>query len=503
MYMLKVCPSATSWRLQRVLTSCGTGESYRHATTISTLSDDVLLEIFDFCRETLRYNSLPGWKWHLLVHVCRGWRQTIFESPHRLNLRILCTYGTPVRKDLGIWPPAFPIAISYGRPGDGVRPNDEDNVIAALEHPNRVCHLWVDITGSLLGRMVTVMQEPFPVLTCLFMYSKDGNAPVLPGGFLGGSAPCLQTIYLDRIPFPALPTLLLSTSDLVVLSLRDIPRTGYVSPEAMVACLAALPKLESLIIMFQSATPRRNRIRPPPVTQTVLPALAGVEFTGASEYLEDLVFRIDSPQLDVIFIYYLDQFVDLQAAQVSEFIGRSLGPKLTLVRHAEVTFSSDSVVFEICRHGIRPTPDWRPAATMIPCDGIDRQVSQIAQVLSQYSATLSNVVHLELKVDELEGDHELEGMDDVEWLHLFHQFSAVQTLYVSWELAGSVALALEDITGEMVAEVLPFLDYIFLEDQPASSIEEFVAARRLSDRPVTVVKTHKEFIERLESYVSK
>ncbi len=346
------------------------------------------------------------------------------------------------------------------------------------------------------------MQEPFPVLTCLFMYSKDGNAPVLPGGFLGGSAPCLQTIYLDRIPFPALPTLLLSTSDLVVLSLRDIPRTGYVSPEAMVACLAALSKLESLIIMFQSATPRRNRIRPPPVTQTVLPALAGVEFTGASEYLEDLVFRIDSPQLDVIFIYYLDQFVDLQAAQVSEFIGRSLGPKLTLVRHAEVTFFSNSVVFEICRHGIRPIPDWCPAATMISCDGIDGQVSQMAQVLSQYSATLSNVVHLQLKV-EPEGDHELEGTDAVEWLHLFHQFSAVQMLDVSWELAGNVALALEDVTGEMVAEVLPSLDYIFLEDQPASSVEEFVAARRLSDRPVTVVKTYKEFIERLESYVSK
>ncbi len=346
MYMLKVCPSATSWRLQRVLTSCGTGESYGHARKISTLPDDVLLEIFDFCQETLQYNSLPGWKWHLLVHVCRGWRQIIFESPHRLNLEILCTYGTPVRKDLGIWP-AFPIVIHYDYPGDGVRPKDEDNVIAALEHPDRVCFLWVDITSSLLGKMATVMQEPFPVLTCLCMYSKDGNVPVLPGGFLVGSAPCLQIIHLDRIPFPALPTLLLSTGDLVSLSLRDIPPTGYISPEAMVVGLAALPKLETLIIEFQSATPCPDRIRPPPVTRTVLPALTDAQFQGASEYLEDLVVQIDSPQLDTIFIYYLDQFADLQAAQVSTFIGRSLGPKLTLVRHAEVTFFNDSVAFEM------------------------------------------------------------------------------------------------------------------------------------------------------------
>jgi len=433
--------------------------------------------------------------------VCRGWRQIIFESPHRLNLQILCTYGTPVRKDLGIWP-AFPIVIHYGYPGDGVGPNDEDNVIAALEHPDRVCFLWVAITSSLLGKIATAMQEPFPVLTRLDIEVKDGKASVLPAEFLGGSAPCLRAIYLQGIPFPAIPMLLLSASDLVVLSLRNIPPTGYVSPEAMVACLAALPKLETLIIMFQSATPRRNQIRPPPVAHTVLPALAEVDFTGASEYLEDLVFRIDSPQLDGISIYYSDQFVDLQAAQVSEFIGRSLGPKLTLVRHAEVTFYDGAVAFELCRHEIRPTPDWRPATTMIPYDGIDGQVSQIAQVLSQYSATFSNVIHLELKVGP-EEDHELEGMDDVEWLHLFHQFSTVQTLYVSWDLAGNVALALEDVTGEMVAEVFLFLDYIFLEDQPASSIEEFVAARRLSDRPVTVVKTYKEFAERVESYVSK
>ncbi len=139
---------------------------------------------------------------------------------------------------------------------------------------------------------------------------------------------------------------------------------------------------------------------------------------------------------------------------------------------------------------------------MIPCEGIDWQVSQIAQVLSQYSAILSNVVHLELKTKP-EEDRQLEGTDDVEWLHLFRQFSAVQTLYVSWKLAGHVSLALEDITGGMVAEVLPSLDFIFLEDHPASSIEEFVASRRLSDRPVTVVDTETEFDEKIKSYISK
>ncbi len=111
------------------------------------------------------------------------------------------------------------------------------------------------------------------------------------------------------------------------------------------------------------------------------------------------------------------------------------------------------------------------------------------------------MVHLKLKA-EPEGCR-LEGTDDVEWLHLLHQFSTVQTMHVSRELAGYIALALEDITAEMVAEVLPFLDLVRVVDQPASSVAKFVAARRLSGRPVTVINTDTEFDERLESYVSE
>ncbi|KAI9453667.1 hypothetical protein BJY52DRAFT_1396504 [Lactarius psammicola] len=277
------------------------GEDRRHNTTIGMLPDDVLLEIFDFYRKSPnRYKTLfhPAWKWHFLVHVCQRWRQVVFASPHRLNLQILCTYGIPVRKNIGIWP-AFPIVVDYRYPysGRGNTPNNEDNVVAALEHPDRVSCVGLLITSSLFGKIATVMQEPFPALTRLSIFSEDGNAPVLPGELLGGSAPCLQEITLNRIPYPTLPTLLLSASDLVILRLYRIPPPGYIPPEAMVASLATLPRLEDFIIEFQSATSRPDRIPPPPVTRTILPALTYFEFRGASEYLEDLISRIDSPEL--------------------------------------------------------------------------------------------------------------------------------------------------------------------------------------------------------------
>ena len=78
-------------------------------------------------------------------------------------------------------------------------------------------------------------------------------------------------------------------------------------------------------------------------------------------------------------------------------------------------------------------------------------------------------------------------------MNLLHKFSALKALYVSRELANSVALALEAITAEMVAEVLPFLDLVYLEDHPPSSVEKFVASRRYTDHPVTVVNSKTEF----------
>jgi hypothetical protein len=293
----------------------------------------------------------------------------------------------------------------------------------------------------------------------------------------------------------------LSTGDLVKLELRRIPPTGYIPPEAMVACLAALPRLDTFHIGFRSATSRPDQIHPPPVTRTVLPALTSFEFKGATEYLEDLVAHIDSPQLERTFIVYFNQLVDFQAAQLSEFIERSVGPKLTLFSHARVTFFSDWVTFNMYLHENHPSSDLGSATITISCEGIDWQVSHIARVLSHFSATLSNLVHLNLKV-EPEG-LQLKGTDDVEWQHLLHQRSTVRTLHVSQELASHVALALEDITAEMVAEALPSLDLIYLAGQPASSVEEFVTARKLSGRPVTVVGTKTEFNNRLEPYVSK
>ena len=89
----------------------------------------------------------------------------------------------------------------------------------------------------------------------------------------------------------------MSANHLVTLRLFDIPHSGYISPEAIVALISVLSSLETLHVGFrfpQSFSHREMR-RPPPSKRSVITALTSLHFKEDSEYSEDLVTRIDTP----------------------------------------------------------------------------------------------------------------------------------------------------------------------------------------------------------------
>jgi len=482
-------------------------------TTIDTLPDDVLIQIFDFCRagrNPLGSPFHPVLEWHRLIHVCQRWRRIIFLSPRRLDLYILCTNGRPVRRNLGLWP-AFPIIIDYVNypnfstsDSEIISPDDEDNVIAGLEHPNRVRCLKLPVTSLLLGKVATVAQQPFQMLTQLLLLSnKDENVSVLPSTFLAGSAPLLQEIYLEGIPFPTLPTLLSSATDLVILHLHRIPQTGYFSPEAMVARLGTLTRLEVLYVAFQSHSSRPNQSgngeRVAPVMQAVLPALTSFEFRGASEYLEDLVAQFDAPRLITFSIWFFNQLI-FQVPQLFRFASRA---QILEQAHQEARrmdaeiFFNENLVYINLYHG--PVESGQILLDLqISCQGLDWQVSHLAVVLSQCSVILSNVGHL--SIDAYDQQQSLRNdMDHIEWLELFRHFTTVETLEVSARLASHVADALKFVTVEMVPELVPTLQLLCLEDVLVGRVEEFIAMRQVSGRPVTIANSLYDFLVQRES----
>ena len=267
------------------------------------LPDDVLLEIFHFHVNEARYDEDENGKkameaWQPLVHVCRRWRVVVFGSPRRLNLRLACTANTRAREMVDVWP-ALPLVIQdrgYGRRGS------VDNIVALLERRDLVhrisqISLW-HFSKLHLEVIGEAMQIPFPELTTLDLHCYGETQPVVPlsDSFLGGSAPQLRFLELGCIPYPGLPKLLLSATHLIRLHLERIPRSGYFSPEAMVACLSTLTSLEDLSLGFESPWPRPDleSRRLPPSTRIVLPVLGHFWFKGVGEYLEHLVARIDA-----------------------------------------------------------------------------------------------------------------------------------------------------------------------------------------------------------------
>lgn len=263
------------------------------------LPDDALIVIFEFLLDSVP-DDVDGW--HTLIHVCQQWRNVVLSSPRRLNLRLLCTGSRSVREMLDIWP-AFPIIIQEcGDPT--LLDEEEDNIIAALEHPGHVGEIRLtNITGSLLEIFAAVMKEPFPVLTTLELRLYHGRSrPVILDSLCGGSVPRLRVLDLTGLPFSAARNLLLSTSDLVYLCLWDIPTSQNPSePEEIATCLSAMTKLESIELGFGSSFHPYRASRhslPPPIPCILLPVLTLFWFQGNSVYLEDLMAHIDAPLLN-------------------------------------------------------------------------------------------------------------------------------------------------------------------------------------------------------------
>jgi hypothetical protein len=308
---------------------------------MGALPDDVLLEIFDIY---LNGDIYWEWEWLTLAHVSRRWRNVVSASPCRLDLLLLCTEKTPVREMLDAWP-TLPIKISHNL--HSTSPIEcADSIFAALEHRDRLCHISLQAGGGPGPQWETfaeaTMQEPFPALTGLNLKWKDDTAPILPESFLDGSAPRLEWLSLKRVPFPSLPRLLLSASDLVNVSLSQIPHTGYISPERMATCLAAMTRLKSISLGFPSPRSRPDPAsrQPPPSTRVVLPTLTSFSFFGVSEYLEDLVALIDAPLLHHVYVTFLHQLI-FDIPQLARFIGFS--EELGTLDQVDVSFYDSSI----------------------------------------------------------------------------------------------------------------------------------------------------------------
>ena len=441
---------------------------------MNEVPDEVLLGIFGFCMVyPLPPPSCKEDAWHTLVHVCQRWRYVVFGSPRRLNLRLLCINRRRV-KTLGIWP-ELPIVVHI----DNRALLSITNVVSVLKRNDRVCKIVIDNVPSPLLEGLAKMAEPFPALIELELTSFNGDPPMLPDSFLGGSVPSLRSLLLWGISFPGLGRLLLSTRDLVTLSLNFFPPSEYILPEAMVAILSTLARLASLHLNFETRqfwTPGRP---PPALTRVVLPALTTFRFRGNGVYLDDIMSRIDAP-LEFIAVTFSHQLVVSDIPMLRDFISRTKIPNLA--DQADIYFLTRTATISLFQK--KGDIDFKVLYLEFPFSSDAIALLPPLPSLDQLSIHNSSSVFQHVT-------------KNTQWIEILRPFITVKDLALSEPVAWSAASALQELVG--VTEVLPALQTIFIEDLQScgsvpKGIAKFIAARELSGRPVVVHHREKKLL---------
>jgi len=423
--------------------------------------------------------------WHTLVHVCRRWQRLVFGSQRHLNLRIACTNKMRVREKLDVWPAIPIVVLDYCDSLSGL----DHNIEVALEHNDPIYRIEF-VSVWYLECVFAAMEEPFPALTDLEVWSIDDDAaPVFPNPvkFLGGSSH-LRSLELGGISIPGLSNLLLSLTDLVELRIDLTSESGFLSPKEIVTGVSALTKLRLFALEFEYDTPReREGQHAPPLALVVLPALTSFKFKGVSEYLEDLVALIDAPQLDHLEIAFFSfNQVIYDTPELFQLISRI--PNLQVPVKAHIGFDDPEVWIEFSS----PTQASSNVLTLgILCFPPDPQFPCMAQFCRSPFFPLPTLESLYIGGGRYDERNRQYRIENTQWLDFLEPFVTVKNLYLSKKFAPRIAPALRQVVGGRATEVLPTLQNIFIEEfQPSGpaheAIGEFVALRQRSDHPIVI-----------------
>jgi hypothetical protein len=480
--------------------------SQRRHSPIHTFNDDVLLNIFYLIRldiqDQVAIHSIgSNWQWgrrrrwwYKLAQVCRRWRSIIFASPSRLDLHLLCTYGTPVADMLTHSPP-LPLTIDYYHKSfvTTVTAKDEKGILLALQHRDRVHHIRLVLPASSLQKVITAMDEPFPILEQMYISSyprTDHNRNLtLPRTF---QAPLLRHLALQTVSPPMGSPSLLTTVGLVTLVLENIPSSAYFPPSDLLTQLSVMPQLEKLVTQFRylppslSAEPQLSNAWA--MTEVTLPRLRTLDFRGVSTYLEGLLAWIRAPLLSNFGVEFLNaNFVIPHPLQIM----RSGNFDLTSI---ELSFSNTGIFLR----SKFPELIYRLYTWYSFLRTLDWQVSSAVQILSALGPALSTV---EILILCQQRPAWYSVVDPTQWRSLLRLFGNVKILYVQDTLVNELARSLRTEGEEIPLDILSNLKelrfssggdcgdlfYPFIKERQAAGHPVNLTAVDLFDFPVSTL----------------
>jgi hypothetical protein len=473
-------------------------DSGPQGTPIHILSNDALLNVFSLCRPVILYDdeaednrNLEGgdWDgecwWYQLVRVCRRWRYLILGSPSYLRLCLVCTTGTPVAHMLANSPP-LPLIIDHilKDQDHDITAEDEDGILLALQHRHRVQRIRLEMSVPKLQKLVTAMDEEFPMLEFLYITAptEQDASLVLPQTL---QAPHLLHLVLDNVTCPITSPLLTPTTGLVTLSLMEIRSSANLRPHDLLQRLALMPQLETLGIDFHSPISSRDiesQLRCMPMVHVTLPNLRWFGFRGVSAYLEALLPRITAPLLEKLQILFFNQLT-FSVPHLLEFIRSAENLRFSSAR---VTFHEGGISTRLYPH---EGAKMYALYVDVRCKQPDWQVASAVQILNTLRSVFSSVEHLALEYDMISSERHNEA-NHAQWRKLLESFNDVKTLLVDAGLVRDLSHSLQLDDGESLpVELLPELKEVSYSvvDDADDIFTPFIDARQKAGRPVTLV----------------
>jgi hypothetical protein len=462
---------------------------------VHILDDDSLLNVFNFCRpvmvdeDTSMYRTLQGGEWgrerwwYKFVHVCRRWRSLILVSTSYLNLCLVCAPGTPVADMLTNSPP-LPLIIDHVRHEGSITEEDEEGIMLALQHRNRVHRIRLLIPILDLQKLLPAVDKEFPMLEYLYMVppTESKLRSILPNTF---QAPRLHHLILRDFAFPIRFPSLTAGMGLTTLSLQGISQSAYSHPNDLLQQILLMPQLETLRIMFCSTVPRRDLERQlmqrPVTTHVTLPNLRWLGLRATTTYMETLLPRMTTPLLERLEVKFFFQ-LNFPVSRLQEFMAAAENLRFS---RANLRFLDNSISASVYPHDSTQVGSF---SMDIACAQIDWQVSFAAQIFRSLNTVFSGVERLTLEFHS--GFKSNNDVDRTQWRELLRSFSNVKVLRFSGYHAKHISRSLEVGEGESPLELLPELKE--LRFSPPSfdftTFDAFIDARQNAGRPVTLLR---------------
>ena len=380
--------------------------------------------------------------------------------------------------------PPLPLILDYLDEEGKMTPEDEEGILLALQHRDRVRRIRFRMPAANLRNLIAAMDGEFPILEFLYIGSpaKHGTTLIIPRTL---QAPHLLHIGLENFTFPIQSPLLMTGVGLTTLSLHNILPSAYFPPSDLLQRLSLMPRLQTLEISFHSPIASHHVEKMsyiPLTTHVILPNLRWFGFQGASAYLEALLPRIAMPLLEKLQIVFFNQ-LSFVIPHLVKFIGAIENLKS---RSAAFWFQRRAVIMATFSHeGAKGHAFYMK----VLCHHFDWQVAISAQIFNTLGPVFVAVEHLALGYQEhnLSFDWHNET-DRTKWRGLLRSFGNVKTLLVGEGLVGELSRSLRQDHGEPHSEVLPMLRELvcYAKGSAGDAFLPFVNLRKALGVPVSL-----------------